>query len=174
MHDSPPIDWRAVLGEHQRWMRRVIASRLDDADAVDDVLQEVALAVIQNPSRPTDPEKIGPWLFRVTVCQAFNFLRRKRRQRKLHDGLRREPPAERYTEPDPIVWVLCTERRATVQAALALLSQEDQELLRLKYLEGLRYRELAERLGINLERVEYRLLRARQRLREQLQQEEEP
>jgi RNA polymerase sigma-70 factor (ECF subfamily) len=173
MHDSPPIDWRTALGEHERWLRNVVAGRLGAADGVEDVLQEVALAVLRNPAQPDDPRKVAPWLFRLAVRHAVNFLRTRQRRRRLVEGLSREPSV-RQGGIDPMEWVLDVERREAVRAALEALPAEDREVLRLKYLDGLRYRELAERLGLDLEAVEYRLLRARRRLREQLHDLAEP
>jgi RNA polymerase sigma-70 factor (ECF subfamily) len=51
------------------------------------------------------------------------------------------------------------------------LGMEDREILTLKYLDGLSYAELAERLQIPTGTVMSRLYKARQRLREALQNE---
>jgi RNA polymerase sigma-70 factor (ECF subfamily) len=44
----------------------------------------------------------------------------------------------------------------------------DREILMLKYTENWNYQQLAEHLGVTLHTVEYRLLRARKRLRQEL------
>jgi RNA polymerase sigma-70 factor (ECF subfamily) len=57
---------------------------------------------------------------------------------------------------------------AIVERALHKLSPEDRELLTLKYLDGLRYQELAERLEVPLGTIMSRLYYARQRFREKV------
>jgi RNA polymerase sigma-70 factor (ECF subfamily) len=63
---------------------------------------------------------------------------------------------------------LSPEELLALERALLTLSPEDRELITLKHLDGLSYRELAERLGIAEGTVMSRLYYARQRLREHL------
>ena len=41
------VDWDVALQEHQRWLRTIVYARLQDAEAADEVMQEVALAAIR-------------------------------------------------------------------------------------------------------------------------------
>ena len=63
---------------------------------------------------------------------------------------------------------LSPEELLALERALLALSPEDRELITLKHLDGLSYRELAEMLKIAEGTVMSRLYYARQRLREQL------
>ena len=58
--------------------------------------------------------------------------------------------------------------REKLTAALSMLSPYDREILTLRYLEGLRNVEAAERLGLTQQAVSIRLKRARERLRKRL------
>ena len=40
------LDWGNALAVHDRWLRRVVASRLGEPQAVDEVMQDVALAAV--------------------------------------------------------------------------------------------------------------------------------
>ncbi len=45
---SPPnIDWQATLAQHDRWLRTVAVARGRERQAVDEVMQEVALAAVK-------------------------------------------------------------------------------------------------------------------------------
>jgi RNA polymerase sigma-70 factor (ECF subfamily) len=98
---SPP-DWGAVLASHDRWLRRVVAARLGEPQAVDEVLQEVALAVVTSSgpssrplipsastslsppqSRSSSPSHLIGWLYRLAVRQVLQYRRRAGRQRAL-------------------------------------------------------------------------------------------
>ncbi len=163
------IDWEAALGEHDRWLRAVVYSRLRDIHAVDEVMQEVACAAVRQSSALSDASKVAPWLYRVAVRQALLYRRGCGRRRKLIDGFSRTVetrPAN--VDPNPLDWLLADERRATVRRALERLPRRDMEMLLLKYQEDWSYREIAGRLGVSESAVESRLHRARSHLRSQL------
>jgi RNA polymerase sigma-70 factor (ECF subfamily) len=172
--DSEPVanrvDWPTVLAEHGRWLRTVVLARVGDYLAVDDVLQEVALAAVAKGHQLRDPASAGPWLYRLAVVAALQYRRRQGRRRKLIERLtERHPPTDGETrEVDPLDWLLADERQALVRRALARLPRRDAEILLLKYTEDWSYRELADRLGLSTSAVEARLHRARQKMRRAL------
>lgn len=168
--NSPKIDWQAALAEHDRWLRTVIAARVGQAHAVDEVMQEVSLAAVRQRSPLKDPGKVAPWLYRLAVTQSLLYRRKQGRRRRLSgDYARRNRPTEEdVREPDPLGWLLAEERRRLVRTALARLPKRDAEILLLKYTEDWSYRELAERLGISQSAVQARLHRARKRMRTEL------
>jgi RNA polymerase sigma-70 factor (ECF subfamily) len=169
-NQTQPLDWSALLAQHERWLRTVVYARLAGAEGVDEVLQEVALAAIRQKAPLNDPTKAAPWLYRLAVVQALLYRRRHGRQRKLIDRFvqRRPPPDHDAGSPDPLSWLLADECHRLVRQAVARLLPRDAEILLLKYTEDWNYRQLAERLGISHSAVETRLHRARARLRNEL------
>lgn len=167
--DTPEIDWAAELQRHDRWLRTVVYARAGERYAIDEVMQEVALAAVAQRRPLSDPTKVRPWLYRLAVLQSLLYRRRKGRQRKLVDRyLQRTEVTDEAATADPLVWLLSDERRKTIRRALEQLSPRDKELLLLKYTEDWSYRQIAEHLGITPSAVEARLHRARQRMRAQL------
>jgi RNA polymerase sigma-70 factor (ECF subfamily) len=165
-----PIDWGAALAEHARWLRTVILARLGDRQAVDEVMQEVALAAVEQRSPITDTSKVAPWLYRLAVVQSLLYRLRQGRKRKLtcRYADRVRPKEEDSRSPDPLDWLLSEERRRLVRTALEKLSSRDAEILLLKYGEDWSYHQIAAHLGIDHSAVETRLFRARKRLRDEL------
>jgi RNA polymerase sigma-70 factor, ECF subfamily len=163
-------DWGVVLSEHDGWLRRVVATRLREPQGVDEVMQEAALAAVAQRSPLLDPARLVGWLYRLAVRQTLVYRRKAGRRRALVDrcSILRPTPSE-TPEPSPLVWLLHDERRELVQNALRLLPPRDADILALKYGEGWSARELAERLGVGVPAIETRLLRARRRLRAQLE-----
>jgi RNA polymerase sigma-70 factor (ECF subfamily) len=159
------IDWGAALAEHSRWLRTVLYARLRDAAAVDDVMQEIALAAVRQSAPLRDGAKLAPWLYRLAVRQALLYRRGCGRQRKLLERVVAAAPAQASEGADPLVWLLADERRELVRAALARLPRRDAEILLLKYTENWSYRQIAGHLGASEATVESRLFRARARLR---------
>jgi RNA polymerase sigma-70 factor (ECF subfamily) len=161
------IDWAKALAEHDRWLRTVIFARLVERQAVEDVMQEVALAAVAQRAPLTDVAAVGPWLYRLAVRQALLYRRRCGRARKLLGNYAARQAATRApsSSQGPLDWLLLDERRAMVRAALDRLPRRDAEVLLLKYTENWSYRDLAEHLGVSESAVEARLHRARERLR---------
>jgi RNA polymerase sigma-70 factor (ECF subfamily) len=162
----PPIDWPAALAEHGGWLRTVVIARLGEPQAADEVMQELALAVLRQSAPLADRAKLAPWLYRLAVTQTLLYRRRHGRQRKLTDRYAsRFRPTEEDSRDDPLSWLLADERQRLIRDALARLSSRDAEILLLKYTHDWSYRELVEHLGISHSAVEARLHRARLRLR---------
>jgi len=165
--DNPlPIDWTGELDAHRGWMTDVARARVDDQHAVEDVMQEVSLAVFRQNGHPNDPSKIRAWLYRIVVRRAAAYMRGKYRQKKLVESVG-ESGEQLSQQADPD-WVLASERGELLRKALALMSQDERELFVLKYSENWSYRRLAERFGVSDRVVEYRLVRAKQNLRAKL------
>ena len=163
------LDWSAILPAHEHWLRGVITSRLHERQAVDEVLQEVALAAVAQRAPVLDPRRVLGWLYRLAVRQSLLYRRKAGRQRALVDRYAKER-ATGETAPvgSPLAWLMRDERQRLVQQALHRLSPRDADLLVLKYAEGWSARELAEQLGMKTATIEARLHRARGRLRSEL------
>src|SRR5947209_4028145 len=163
-----PVDWAAKLAEHDRWLRTIVLARLGERQAVDEVMQEVALAAVAQQVPLSDLARVGAWLYRLAVRQALLYRRRHGRQRKLVGAFAASHAGERGSShsSDPLDLLLRDERKALVREALGRLPRRDREILLLKYTEDWSYRELAGHLGVSESAVEARLHRARQRLRQ--------
>jgi RNA polymerase sigma-70 factor (ECF subfamily) len=162
------IDWAAALAIHDRWLRTAVLARLGERQAVDEVMQEVALGALAQRAPLGDPAKVGPWLYRIAVRRTLLYRRQRGRQHKLiarYAGVR---AAAGEGAADPLEWLMLDERRSLVREALGRLARRDAEILLLKYTEDWSYRELAAHLGVAESAVEARLHRARLRLRDAL------
>lgn len=160
-----------MLPAHERWLRTVVYARLGEPQAVDEVMQNVALDAVQQRAPLHDPSKVGPWLYRLAVMHALQYRRKQGRRRKLTDRYAQRLQTTGTTAaPDPLSWLLADERRKLVRVALGRIPHRDAEMMLLKYTEDWSYRQLATHLGISESAVETRLFRARQRLRQELQE----
>lgn len=166
----PSVDWQVALLEHGRWLRTIVYSRLREPEAVEEVLQEVALAAVRQAAPLADVAKVGPWLYRLAVRHCLLYRRKCGRRRKLTERFaeRFQPHEQDCRTPDPLGWLLASERRVLVRTALSRLPAQDAEILLLKYTENWSYHQIAAQLGVSHSAVESRLHRARKRMRDQL------
>jgi RNA polymerase sigma-70 factor, ECF subfamily len=163
------LDWGATLAAHERWLRRVVAARVGEPQAVDEVMQNVAVAAVAQRSPLVNSARAAVWLYRLAVRHVLIYRRKMGRQRLLVDRYAtRRAVSEVDASPTPLAWLVNDEREQLVRAGLRRLPPRDAELLILKYAEGLGARELAERLGATVATIEARLHRARNRLRAEL------
>ncbi len=163
-----PVDWSAALAERHRWLRTVLLARLSDRQAVDEVLQEVALAAVRHGPRQLGEGEVSAWLYRVAVRQALlhrrlsaRAARRTAAYAQRAEAAQRNEATLRNGAGDPLRWLLADEEAALVREALLRLAREDRELLLLKYTEDWSCKELAAHLGIQVTTVETRLQRCR-------------
>jgi len=163
---------QAVFLEHESWLRTVVRSRLNEPDAVEDVMQNIALAIVRHRSMLNEINRIGAWLYQIAVRQVLMYRRSSGRRRKMQERLVHET-ANRSSQDCPLQNLLAAETQASVQKALEELSEIDRQMLMLKYAEGWSYSELADHLGVRDDTIEYRLLKARKHLRRLLRRFDE-
>lgn len=132
---------------------------LQPADA-DDVIQDVLGALARERGPRPGAVGVGAWLMRATRFRALNRKRAETRRKK-HEQRPQPRPA-----PDerPSGFDVPTE----VEHALAAMADEDREVLLLRFVYDLEYRELAYVLGISENACRIRVHRASGRLRERL------
>lgn len=172
--EREPLDWGCLLSEHGSWLRTVVLARVGERQAVDDVMQEVALAAVEQKSPLSDRSKVAPWLYRVAVVKSIRYRRQRARQGKHQAAYATSDLWCGFNESfqkrqDPLAGLLLSERNEMLRQALEQLSSRDAEILKLKYGARWTYREISERLGIDEDAVDRRLQRARKQLRWQLE-----
>ena len=186
------IDWPMVLEQNRSWLTNVLRARIGDRHDVEDVYQEIVLAVLKQVKRslgslgltsestrevdhpksiaettsstiPTDREKIAPWLYRIAIRHVVNFYRRTNRLSHARPNSELNPQSDLA---QPLDWMLAVEKQQNLQTALEQLRPQDREVLTLKYQENWSYQKIADHLGVPVRNIEYRLLNARKRLRQ--------
>ena len=117
-----------------------------------------------------------PWLYTIATNQAIDALRRHGRHQAV--SLNQAPGAQLPGEPDELAGSLecksagpvdaahAQERRLLVRAAVDGLPEFLRQVVILGYYQGLKYREIADILGIPLGTVKSRLHAALARLQE--------
>ena len=132
----------------------------DSAEA-EDLTQETFFRAYRYLPRLEDPERFGPWLYRI----ARSLCRDRRRRAQVE----RRALAERADELRRRAGeVLDDGACGDVGKALSDLPREENEALTLRYFEGLSYDEIAGRLGLTFSQVDHLIRKARARLERRL------
>ncbi len=158
-----------AFSEHQAWLRTTLLARLGCAHEVEEVMQEVAIAAATQSAKREPVERVAPWLYRVALRQMMLFRRKAgRRKRLIENAARLSETDSKSQSREPLDWLISLERQKEVQSAMRSMSERDRQLLMLKYVDGLSYGEIAQRIGVTASSVQSRLHRARALLREKL------
>ncbi len=135
---------------------------------VEDVAQEVFLRLYFSLDQLRTAEVFEPWLYRLTVNAAYDYLRKQRRRQEYRMS---DLSEQQMLMADALAGgrVEHDEReqkkvRESVDALLGAVSDADRILLMLKELEGLSLKELEKIYNINENALKVRLFRARQRV----------
>lgn len=139
---------------------------LRDAALAEDAAQEAFVRAFRAIRRFKINEPFYPWLYRILKNACLSRLKRRRRVEASLDS--EDAPPVAGPPSDPAVTAGRKELRATIDAALARLSEPHREILYLAHFEELSYKEIAACLSIPIGTVMSRLWAARQALRKTL------
>lgn len=143
-----------------------------DPDEAEDGVQEVFLKVQRRLDTFRGEARLSTWLYQVALNTLLDHRRRIARLRRsqplaaITDARGEVAAADPGSSPDETA--ACAERRTLVREALDRLPRKFREVLLLRELEGLSYRDIARILGVAQGTVESRIFRGRARLGEEL------
>ena len=164
---SPPqLDARALEEFIALHYSRVvaIASKIvgphDAPDVAQDLFAQIDGAVLPN----------AGWLYVATTHRALNALRTQRRRTERERSLFRLQFSLRAHEPDPADVVERRDGRDAVRRAISRLSDDEAQILALRY-GGLKYREIAAALHLDVNQIGTRLARAERSFRREIERE---
>lgn len=157
-----------VVTVYRKRILGTIARLIGRPEDVEDVAQEVFLRLYFSLDQLRSAEVFEPWLYRLTVNAAYDYLRRQRR--------RKEARMADFSEQQMVLADAAAsshvdlerERRAGVRefvhGLLEAVSPQDRILLSLKEVEGLSLKELEKIYRVKENALKVRLFRARQRV----------
>lgn len=157
-----------------RYMRRAYYAALGLTGSHEDAMDLSQEAFIRafRARASLDPDRpFYPWLYQIVRRLCFNLARdRRTRRRRLEEATPwlRDQAGARAAVSDPGRSAERAELRGRLEAAIEALPEREREVLVLKEFEGLRYREIADLLGIPIGTVMSRLYTARRNLAEHL------
>jgi RNA polymerase sigma-70 factor (ECF subfamily) len=149
-----------------RWEKRIFNYLLrlvkNREDALD-LAQDVFLKAYQNLRKLEDPDRFGPWIYRIAHNEAYSSLRKNRPETEM-DAAKFEP----WVEPGPGRRMLPIEVSLAVERALQRLSDDQREAVVLKIYQGFKFEEMADILGCPVSTVKSRLYTALDLLKDTL------
>src|SRR5262249_24883409 len=165
-----------LLRRYERELFGYLRRYLGDSDLADDVFQNTFLQLYLKSNQYEQGRPVRPWLYTIATHQPIDARRRNSRdealsldqdQKELADGEVRTLLELLETRgPGPLDLAHGEERRERVRASVDRLPDFLRQVVVLAYYQGLKYREIADILGIPVGTVKSRLHAALVKLQE--------
>ena len=159
-----------LVSRYQARLYNAALRLVQSPDDAADVVQDAFLNAYQSLHTFKGDAEFFTWLYRIAFNTAISFKRKKRPSVSLEahageTGIDPDDPSE-YVKPGAALER--TEAERQLSDAIGRLSAEHREVLLLKDIEGMKYEEIAEVLGVPIGTIRSRLHRARLELRDLL------
>lgn len=148
----------AAWNEYRQQLLSFIRARVGTTEDADDILDDVFLKLMISADNNRTPERIAPWLYRVTRNRIVDYYRGKKNLEALPDDL-----SEEAAESS----VILSLSRCMIPM-IKTLSDTYQVPLMLSEIEGKKHKEVALALDLSVSAVKSRILRGREKLQKQL------
>ena len=171
-----PAAFEALITPHERMVWRVCWHYTQHAEDARDCAQETMLKAWRALPDYRGDCSLETWLYRIAASCCLDFLRKKNREtaestEQLAEEGGFDPPDP---SPQPEEELQRRDERAELQSALAALPDDMRIALTMSAVEGRRYEDIAQVLGVAPGTVKSRISRARVRLSEILSGKREP
>jgi RNA polymerase sigma factor (sigma-70 family) len=163
---------------YHRYHRRIagyIFGMVHDHGRAEDLTQEVFVSALRRMRQTDRPIAFKPWIYEIAKNASIDAFRRARRAEEVSydadEGLGAADHVKlAATNPSPDAAVDTKQDLDHLCGAFGGLSDAHHQILVMRELEGLSYREIGERLGMSRPSVESTLFRARRRLAEEYEE----
>jgi RNA polymerase sigma-70 factor (ECF subfamily) len=151
---------RSIVAEHAADLTRYAASLLGDEDAAKDVVQDTFIRLWREP-RETVADHVRPWLFRVCRNRALDHRKKGGRMKPLDN----EHAAAVEEAPGPQALAERQDSHARILHLMRTLPENQREVVRLKFQNGMSYKEIAAVTELSVSNVGFLLHTALNTLR---------
>lgn len=165
-----------LVSRYQDRLYNTVYRLLDNAEDAQDAVQEAFINAYQSLHSFKGDSLFFTWLYRIAVNTAISFKRKHRAFLRVQTGPEGSSviePADPHEANQPGHSLEQAEEERKLHQALARLSPEHRAVLIMKDMEGQKYEDMAEILGVPIGTIRSRLHRARLELREVLLRQEE-
>lgn len=157
-------EWvRCLLNEHERALVRYAMKHTGDLEHARDVVQDTFLKLIRA-DRTAVEGHAAEWLFTVCRNRCLDVLRKERRMKTMSEV----PEQSVATSADAPADCAVTERHDDVLHGFGALPDRQQEVIRLKFQNGLSYREISRVTELSVSNVGFLIHTGLKTLREKL------
>lgn len=163
-----------LLERHARRVRDYVRMLVKDNDVADDLTQEVLIKVVKvlDEGRYTDKGRFQPWLLRIAHNRVLDYFRAQKQVKTVSESSAGFDILgnKNFAEPSIEDRLVSEQQAKEVRQLIELLPAEQREVVKMRYYEGLSFKEIAEHTGVSINtalgRMRYALINMRQMIKD--------
>ena len=164
--DGDQDAFRILVRRHQDMLYAHAMRMTGRSDVATDLVQASLVKAYTSLHRCRNPDRFGAWAFRIVSNRCKDYLKNVRRK-----DVALEDAAPVAGSRDPEDDLERSELRHRLDRAMAELPEDQREAFVMKHEEGRSYGEMAELVGMSVGALKMRVHRARETLKELLEEE---
>jgi RNA polymerase sigma-70 factor (ECF subfamily) len=160
---NDPTAFGSLYDRYVQPIYRYVFSRLGNAPEAEDVTSQTFMAAYESLGRYRERGQFSAWLFRIARSKMNDHFRRSRREVGL------EAVGEILEREDALGTLIRAEELTRIRSIISHLSEDEQDLIRLRYVADLSFVEIADLLGKREDAVKKSVYRLLARLKGQME-----
>lgn len=169
-----------------RWLVDTLSSRiyytvlniLQNPDDAEDALQETFIQVYESIHGFKTESRISSWVHKIAIRKALEKLRKRKARQRIQSIIPWWMPEEKRSvdlaELNPGIAAENKEKATVLYKAIAQLPDKQQLAFTLIRIQGMKYEEATEIMGLGVKAIESLLSRAKENLKKNLEQHYKP
>lgn len=158
-----PVAFGRLYDRYVQPVYRYLYSRLGSAPEAEDIASQTFITAYESLPKYRERGQFSAWLFRIAQSKMNDHFRRSRREVGL------EAAGEILEREDALGALIRAEELSQIRFLIKNLNEEEQDLIRLRYVADLSFAEIAELTGKREDAVKKTLYRLLARLKGQME-----
>ncbi|MEN8157714.1 MAG: RNA polymerase sigma-70 factor [Bacteroidota bacterium] len=155
-----------LFHSHYQGLYSYARSLVRTGEIAEEVVQDVFYNIWKNRESLKIRQSWQSYLYRSVYNNSMMFLRKKRREYSIEEGVMPDPEGR---SPDPSQEMQLTELSEQISQILEKLPERTRQIFMMNRQDGLKYREIAQKLSISVKTVEANMGKALRALRNSLE-----
>jgi len=160
---TDPVAFSRLYDHYVQPVYRYIYSRVGSTHEAEDITSQTFMTAYESLGRYRERGQFSAWLFRIARSKMNDHFRRSRREVGL------EAAGEILEREDALGVLIRAEELSRIRSLISHLNEEEQELIRLRYVADLSFAEIADLLGRREDAVKKSVYRLLARLKSQVE-----
>ncbi|MCB0759907.1 MAG: RNA polymerase sigma-70 factor [Flavobacteriales bacterium] len=155
-------DFQSIFSEMFDSIRNYIYFKVADADLAEDIAQDTFVKLWENRTR-IDLKTVKSYLYTIANNLTINYMKRQQLQYKFVNS---RPLSSEIKDPEYQLEIKEYEQK--LMNVISSMPEGCREVFLMNRIEDLKYREIADRLGLSIKAIEKRMSKAIQIIRDEL------
>lgn len=163
-----------LLERHTRRLRDYVRMMVKDYDVADDLTQEILIKVVKviDEGRYVDKGRFQPWLLRIAHNRVLDYFRAQKQIKTVSESSAGFDVLgnTNFAEPSIEEQLISEQQAEEIRFLIEKLPAEQREVVKMRYYEGLSFKDIAEHTGVSINtalgRMRYALINMRQMIKD--------